>query len=288
MKRHRPLLGAGLGLAALLTVSSSPAPDAETLLREGNEAFARQDYAGAAALYEQAWARTTDPALVAFNLAAAQYRLGQEPGPGSARALREAEQLYCCCLGADDPRRARALYGLGNCLLQQSPEQSGANLRAAVECYEQCLRVAGSDAAWAADARYNLQKARLLLAQFQPAVDGPQDDNPQGDDSEANPRPSEAPPKTGADVQPGQEGRPASEAGSPAHPDPGQTPAPTDRTPPPGAGNLAPVPDSAEPMPLSPRDAAEHLDQATRRILEESQAYRRGKTRPPAPGVRDW
>ena len=42
---------------------------AETLLREGNEAFARQDYAGAAALYEQAWARTTDPARVAFNLA---------------------------------------------------------------------------------------------------------------------------------------------------------------------------------------------------------------------------
>jgi hypothetical protein len=41
-------------------------------------------------------------------------------------------------------------------------------------------------------------------------------------------------------------------------------------------------------MPLSPQDAAEHLKRATRRILEERQAHRQGRARPPVPGVRDW
>jgi hypothetical protein len=48
------------------------------------------------------------------------------------------------------------------------------------------------------------------------------------------------------------------------------------------------VPDRADPAPLSPQDAAAHLEIATRRIWEERQAHRRGNVRPPAPTVRDW
>jgi hypothetical protein len=63
---------------------------------------------------------------------------------------------------------------------------------------------------------------------------------------------------------------------------------PSDERPPGGQGTLPPVPDRADPAPLSPQDAAAHLEQANRRILEERQTYRRGNVRPPAATVRDW
>src|SRR5258708_5871173 len=101
---------------ALLALGASPRgqPDMESLLRQGNAAFARGDYAEAARLYEEAETRATDPGLVAFNLASAKYHLAVT-GEGGATALSEAERLYRCCLARTDPRRPRALYGLGNC-----------------------------------------------------------------------------------------------------------------------------------------------------------------------------
>jgi hypothetical protein len=56
----------------------------------------------------------------------------------------------------------------------------------------------------------------------------------------------------------------------------------------PGKGIVPPVPDSNDPMPLSPRDAELHLEKATRAILEDLAAYRRGKARQASPGMRDW
>jgi hypothetical protein len=40
--------------------------------------------------------------------------------------------------------------------------------------------------------------------------------------------------------------------------------------------------------PLTAREAAEHLDQANRRILEDEKSYRQKRARPPLAGVRDW
>src|SRR5262249_30309940 len=58
MSRARTALGIALALAL---VGAAPGPDPEALLREGNEAFARGDFARAAALYEKAEVRATDP-----------------------------------------------------------------------------------------------------------------------------------------------------------------------------------------------------------------------------------
>jgi hypothetical protein len=77
-------------------------------------------------------------------------------------------------------------------------------------------------------------------------------------------------------------------AGVPVKPDQGQSPSSSNAPPPPGLGNLPPVPDQAEPALLSATDAAAHLEKATRRIVDEGQAHRRERARPPSSGVRDW
>jgi tetratricopeptide (TPR) repeat protein len=287
LRHSTPALG--LTLLALAVLGASPRPDPEALLREAAAAYERRDYAAAVSLYEQAEVRTTDPGLVAFNLAAAKYCLALAAEGGSPQALQEAERLYRCCLAPDDPRWTRALYGLGNCLLQKAPDAKAANLKAAIDCYERCLRDPKVDAGLAAHARYNLQKARLLLAQFQPPAGGSPEEKQGGDDGDTNPRPPERQPLHDPGGDPGAEGRADPNGGAtPAQAEPGQTPLRADEPPPPGAGNLEPVPDRSEPTPLSPHDAAEHLKRATRRILEERQAHRQGRARPPAPGVRDW
>src|SRR5262245_43565913 len=101
MKRFRTWVC--LSPLALTLVSAAPGPDVEDLVRQGNEAFAQKDYAAAVKFYEQAEERTPDPGLVAFNKAAALFRLER---------YREAELSYQRCLEdgeAPETRRARAL-----------------------------------------------------------------------------------------------------------------------------------------------------------------------------------
>src|SRR5207237_10712639 len=89
------------GTLLLLGAAAAPAPEA--LLDEGDAAFARGDYAAAAALYERAEPRAHDPGRVALGLADAKYRLAEasgDPGP----ELAEAEQLYRACLDPAEPR----------------------------------------------------------------------------------------------------------------------------------------------------------------------------------------
>lgn len=278
----RPLLAITLALSLL---GAAQPPDPEALLREGNAAFARGDFARAAALYERAEVRATDPGLVAFNLAAAKYRLAESDG--SPQALLEAEQAYRCCVEPGNPRRAAALYGLGNCLLLKAGDRDAATLKAAIECYDRCLRQASPDEALAADVRYNRERARLALQQLLAQSGRPKEDRPSGEDD--NPERPDRQPQQSPNGDLGPDGQGGTQAGpAMVKPGPGQNPVQTDERPPGGQGTLPPVPDRADPAPLSPQDAAAHLEQATRRILEERQAHRRGNVRPPAPTVRDW
>jgi hypothetical protein len=277
-------------LGALFLMAAAPSrPDPETLLRQGHAAFARGDYAAAADLFERASLRATDPGLVTMDLAAAKYYLALETD-GPSPALEEAETLFRCCVGSNDPRRARALYGLGNCLLRKAAGRDVAGLRSALACYDQCLQAAGEDAGLAADATYNRERARLLVLQVLPQAGDSSEDRPPGNDT-ANPPPTPEiqPMNAGVDAQPGTDGRPDPRAGTaPVKPDPGTTPAPTDNPPPPGAGNLPPIPDQPDAPPLSARDAAEHLERAHLRIAQERRDYRRQRVRPPAEGVPGW
>jgi hypothetical protein len=77
------------------------------------------------------------------------------------------------------------------------------------------------------------------------------------------------------------------DGGKPAKADEGPKPIETD-TLPPGEGHLPPVPDRADLPPLSPEDAAAHLEKAAKRIVEEAKSHRRAKMTPRPEGVPDW
>ncbi len=244
----------------------------------------RGAWAEAAALYDQAGDRTTEPGLVAFNLATAKYHLARE---GNAQALADAEQAYRCCLEPGDPRRAQALFGLGNCLLLRAGGSSldRVSLRSAIDRFGECLRDPGCVPPLAADARHNRLRARLLLLQMPPPRDGstddPGSDDPKDDQPEDGKNPEERSRGIGDDK--------GTQAGTPfkgsADPSAGEN----QGTPSAGRGAaLPPVPDQAVASPLATRDALEHLQMATQRILDESRQHRRSRSRPAASGVRDW
>src|SRR4051794_6062659 len=125
-----------LSLAVVLTgvlLAASPADDARAWLLRGNEAFLYGDYPAALSCYEKAETHTTDPAQVAFNLAAARYFLAQTHSEGRGANLQAAEELYRCCLDPSDPNYLQALYGLGTCLLQSAGPTGSEELARAVD-----------------------------------------------------------------------------------------------------------------------------------------------------------
>jgi tetratricopeptide (TPR) repeat protein len=274
-------------MALLLMGGSSQRLDPEALLREGDAAFARGDFAAAANLYERASQRTTDPGRAALSLASARYRLALA-AEGPSRDLQEAEELFRCCTDPGDPHRDQALFGLANCLVLKAAGHDAKALRHALESYEQCLS-ATHDPDLIAAAQYNRERARLLLLQVQPLPEG--SDRPTG--NEANEPPPRPDPQTGnarqGDADAGTDARPDPGSGTgPAQPEPGKSPVRSDGNPPPGAGNLPPIPDQVEAPPLAPRDAAAHLEQAHLRIAKEHQSHRRRVIRPAAEGTPAW
>jgi hypothetical protein len=284
--RHCLLLG--LLLPAVLAAGRSGPGDPDELIRAGNAAFERGAFAEAARCYEQAELRGTDPRLIAFNLATARYQQVRE---GHLQALPAAEEAYRCCLEPGDPRRARALFGLGNCLLIRAgitrlPD--AAALRAAIDRFTMCLRDPACDAALAADARYNQARAQLLLSQAPPAPGASGEEPPGGEEPGKedldNPgRKNDALGERGI----GPDGRPdrGTPAGAGDTEHPGARPEGTSS---PGRGTLPPVPDHPDAAPLAPRDAAEHLKHAAEKIQSDLATHRRGRSRPASPGVRDW
>jgi tetratricopeptide (TPR) repeat protein len=273
----------------LLGLKLAKQPGPEHLLQEGQQAEARGDYETAAALYEQAEASSTDPAEAAFFLAGAKYHLAMKT-EGVSPELLEAEQWYRCCLEFSNPRRPRALCGLGNCLLHKAGTRDEASLRAALACYDQCLQCAGDDATLAADARYNREKARLLLLQFPPPTNNPPGDRPPSDDMNAQPpRPENRQAMQMPAGDPGSEGDtdPNVSPGS-AKPDEGTSASKSKEPPPPGKGNLPPIPDEVEAPPLSPHEAGEHVQLAAKKVMQERQIHHRRGEAPSAAGVKDW
>jgi hypothetical protein len=280
----RHWLPAGLLLPLLLGARTATVSDVDALLRTGNAAFERGDYGEAAALFDQAGERALEPGLVAFNLATAKYHLARE---GNAQALADAEQAYRCCLAPDDPRRARALFGLGNCLLLRAAGSTldRVALRSAIDRFGECVRDPACDPELAADARHNRLRARLLLLQAPLPPNGSDDDAGREENKDDPPQDGRQP-----DERPGGIGDEKGDRsgtlgkGKAEQPDRHSEGSPT-----PGRGTpLPPVPDRGEAAPLSVSDALEHLEQATRRIIEEARQHRRSRARAAGTGVRDW
>jgi hypothetical protein len=264
--------------------------DPDALLRAGNQAYQAGDLGRAAELYERAGVRTTQPSRAAFNLATARYRQARAD---NAQALAEAEEAYRSCLERGDPYRAPALFGLGNCLLLRAAGGTTldrATLRAAIDRFSLCLAEPGCPPGLADDARYNCARARLLLLQAPPPPGANEEGAPGDDDKPDDPPDSSQGPDGSRD--PGKADRVQQSQGNPAgggNERPGETKDKVDGPNGAGRGTILPPPqDTSETKPLSERDAVQHLEEATKRILEDVAAYRRGRPRPLPPGVRDW
>jgi tetratricopeptide (TPR) repeat protein len=289
-------------LCACCLASAAPAPDADDLIRRGNAAFDRGDYAAAARYYLKAEEHTTDPGLVAFNKAAALYGEGK---------YEEAENHYWLCLGDTGPRLAaflkrspdrdlpaklraagarlpRVLYNLGNCVLQRSQGTNPDLLEKAVTLYDHCLRLVKNETKFKADARHNLELAKEFLRRH-PRRPPPRDQS--DDDSNNNnqtPKPRNNP--GGEQSEPGSEQEPRRDPDSAATGDEAnaqEKAAATDQTLP-GRGNLRTLPDEDNLIRLSPEEAEAHLRQALQRILGKRREYRQQATKNPPRSVMDW
>jgi tetratricopeptide (TPR) repeat protein len=282
MKRTTSMFG--LLLIGLLC-GAAPSADPEALLRAGDAAFARGDFETAVQCYDRAETRTTNPGRVAAHQAAALYRLGR---------FAAAEKHYRCALeDADGGRRAALLFDLGNCLLRRAAEPrlrraERAELYAdAVRSYRASLRQEGASPELQADVRHNLELTRLLWGltrqERSDHDNGPDPENPE------DPPESKKPPPTGSEGgDPGMGAKP-DPADKGTKPEPGmqEAPQPTPDQGPPGKGNLKPLTDEENGGPISPEDAARHLELAAAKIRAQRRAQARDLS-PANPKGRIW
>lgn len=268
-------------LTFALAAAPPPSESPEELIRLGNAAYLRGDLDAADRLYQAAAERTTDPGLVAFNRAAVAVRRGE---------VREAELDYLRALddrAAPPDRRAKALYNRGVCLLARGG--SAGVYRSAIACFEQSLDLFATGDPLAADARHNLELAKLLWGKARASERTP----PKPSDLPPDvPEPPPPKPEEGTGEEPGSE--PAGPGGQPgvrtepAHaPSPGGKPHETHRQAP-GAGNLPVVLDADRPQPLSPEDTRAILQRVAERLERDRKATDRLLAGPERPDVKDW
>jgi Ca-activated chloride channel family protein len=213
-------------------------------VERGNRLYRAGRHAEAVAAYQQALADGDRSPALRYNLGTALLRLGRH---------REAEEHLRAALAAVDPElRERALYNLGNRFLGEGRAASGPDaerlLSAAVESYQQALRIAPQDAA----AKWNLE---LALRE-------------RDEQRRQQPQPSES-----SSEQEQEENQAASGGGGAAQPQPGEG----------GAEDSQ----SAETRPLDEQQADQILnaaEQDERRLARER--LRRGQRRTPV--LRDW
>lgn len=273
------------GLVLLVAAAPNNEATPEELIRQANASFLRGDIDDADRLYAAAEEKTTDPGLVAFNRAAVLFQQGE---------YRNAELHYARVL--DDAacpvdRAARAWYNRGTCLLRRGV--SAAVYRSAIACLERCLESTAADEPLKADARHNLELAKILWNDARKATSKPDtpNENPPPEDPQNNP-----PPKpSGSDEQPGApETGDGSNSGTNPKPVTQQSMMPSNGaknnpTANPGnAPNLQPLQDSNIPQPLSPEDTREHLRRTAERIKKDKQNLRNTLYGPERPGLLDY
>lgn len=264
-------------LVALSLVSATPRLDADQWIRLGNADFDRGAYEEALDSYRRAEEHTIDPGLVALNQAAALYRLGR---------YREAELHYVRALeDAAGARRRRALFDLGNALVQEGQGNDAALLDRAIASYQACLKEPQLAPELLEDARHNLQVAQTLRQRAKidahKRPEGARKNHAEREQRPPDPRRNGK--EAGADtpdsrgqLQQAMHGQPAKD---------GTALASSQRQP--GTGALPPIPDSDELRPLAPEDALAHLRQATQRIMNELHKQKLQTTRPTR-NVLDW
>jgi tetratricopeptide (TPR) repeat protein len=259
---------------------------AEELIRRANAAFLRDDLTAADQLYAAAEERTADPGLVAFNKAAVLFQKGE---------FRDAEQHYARVLddkACPPDRAARAWFNRGTCLLRRGG--IAPVYRSAVACFERCLDLNPPDESLRADARHNLELAKLLWVEANKKADKPETPNthpPREELPEHLPPPLGGPDQEPGATQPGGTDGPNGQRPTPQPvpaPAPGGHPRETDTKAPGANANLQTLKDTDQVQPLSPEDTREYLKRTAARLERERQEMLKLLYGPDRPGVRDW
>ena len=278
------LLPVALFFLPLLSGSSPPAADdPDDLIRRANAAFTRGDAEAAEKLYAAAEERTADPGLVAFNKGAVYFARGE---------FREAELHYARVIedkACPPERAAKAWFNRGTCLLRRGGPAPV--YRSAVACFERCLDLNPADATLVADARHNLELAKLLWAEANKRAakrDDPNEPPPEERDPPAPPPGGEQPGTS--EPGPGAEGANAAQpaAQQPPVPHPRTGPKPTEAKSAGNNQNLEVLKDQDQVQPLSPEDTREYLRRTAERLERQRRDMLRTLYGPDRPGVRDW
>jgi hypothetical protein len=267
----------------LALAATAPIGSPEDLIRRANTAFLAGDGETAESLYAAAEERTGDPGLVSFNKAAVQFQKGD---------FHAAEVNYARTLddkACPGDRAAKAWFNRGTCLLRRGG--TAPVYRSAIACFDRCLESNGADAPLKADARKNLELAKLLWIEANKKAAKPNSPN----ESTQEDPPSEPPPSKNAS-EPGSEN--GNQPGAKKDVRPAQVPKSVlpPKAGPGGDGNtgpannpaLQPIADDGNPQKLSPEDSREHLRRAEVRMIEERRNLLKTLYGPPRPGVRDW
>lgn len=271
-----------LVLPALTLAAAAPAsvpPD--ELVRRANGALGRKQYIDALKLYDRAEERSTDPGLVAFDEGVTLYQKGD---------YAEAEVHFRLARhDAIGRRQVFAAYNLAASIVQLPGDADPAKLAEAIRLFEECLGHDDTDEHLAADARHNLELAKMLWVQAK-ARPNPSKEKPP-DDPDENPKPPQLKPEP--QPRPGQGDDSASPTNgnaqrTPGAADQGQEPIKADGQKAPGDGNLPVIPDRDELAPMSREEAEAHLRQAIEKVLKEGRSHRQHSQKPPSSKVRDW
>lgn len=278
-----------VGCFALVAAAPPRTDTPEELIRRANDAFRAGDTDTADKLYIAAEERTADPGLVAFNQAAILFERGQ---------FREAEKHYDRVLddAACPPERAaKAWYNRGTCLLRRGGTMSV--YRSAAACFERTLDSPAADEPLKADARHNLELAKLLWNEERKKAAKPEEESPNKQPPpEEDRQPKPAPEKPGASDQNTDPTNPGTtpKTGSQPQPQPqvqpkdGSQPTPTDQQVVGNNQNLQMPEDKDEVQKLSPEEARAYLKETSKRRKRELRSLLETLYGPERPGVRDW
>jgi tetratricopeptide (TPR) repeat protein len=259
---------------------SDPGLQAENLVRLGNTAFENGDFAAALDFFTRAEAHIIDPGLVAFNKGAALYRLGR---------FRDAELHYLRSKeDAAGERLPRLLFNLGNSIVQQAQDQDAKLLGQAIEYYEECLRNKVANPELQANARRNLQLAKALLVRAKTVKKNISADDPhQADNTTENSQENKG--GTGREVEVGLGEGAGDRVGiTQKRGDPSAKGSSSSQTPNPGVGNLPPIPDNDDLLPISPEDATAYLEQVANRVARERREHKQRSLPTLSRTLKDW
>ncbi|HEY1187090.1 MAG TPA: hypothetical protein VGE74_05500 [Gemmata sp.] len=287
MARTTRTTRAALSLLPALVLLAAAAPQTETpddLIRRANALFRDGDKAEADKRYAEAEERTRDPGLVAFNRGAVLFDQ-EKYGP--------AAEFYECALkdaACPADRAAKAWYNRGTCLLRLGG--SWDTYRRAVACFEHTLDSPATDERLRADARHNIELAKLLCAKEREKDENkkksPNADVPPEENNQPRQQPDQQP---GGEQNSGEQtesGSATKSAGGQAQ-QPGATkPTGTDQTAPGNNAALEVLKDTDQVQPLSEKDARAHLAETAKRIKREQQALLRTLYGPERAAVKDW